>query len=159
MSEILSKVILKIKIIIHRFINYKLYKNKVILYGVPTLIHRENIYIENYSRINPDVVLYGHGRINIGENVTLSHGVSIYSTGYDTTNWQERKFMKKHIHEAVTIHDNTWVGAHSIILKGVEIAEGCIIAAGSVVTNSLTESNALYAGNPAKFIKKLEDLP
>ena len=154
-NEIIKKVFLKIKTITHKFLNYKVYKNDVVLYGIPTLIHRENIYIGDKTRINPEVVLYGHGGINIGKNVTLSHGVSIYSTGYDTSNWEKSKFIKKHFHKAVTIQDNSWIGANTIILKGVTIAEGCIVAAGSVVTKSLTVPNALYAGNPVKFVKKL----
>ena len=54
----------------------------------------------------------------------------------------------------VTIKKGSWVGMGSIILPGVIIVEGCIIAAGSVVIKD-TESNGLYAGNPAKRVKDL----
>ena len=40
------------------------------------------------------------------------------------------------------------------IMKGVTIADGCVIAANSVVTKSMAEENALIAGNSAKIIKK-----
>ena len=52
----------------------------------------------------------------------------------------------------VVIGDDVWIGAGSIILKGVQIGEGCVIGAGSVVTKSL-EPYGVYAGNPAKNIK------
>lgn len=52
----------------------------------------------------------------------------------------------------VIFEGDNWIGAGSIILKGVTIAKGSIIGAGSVVTKSTIE-NGIYAGNPAKFIK------
>lgn len=54
----------------------------------------------------------------------------------------------------VTIKKGSWIGMDSIIMPGVTIGEGCIIAAGSVVICD-TEANGLYAGNPAKRIKEL----
>lgn len=46
------------------------------------------------------------------------------------------------------------MGAHTIILKGVHIGKGAVIGAGSVVTKNIPE-NEIWAGNPAKFIKKV----
>ena len=54
----------------------------------------------------------------------------------------------------VEIKDGVFVGAHSIILKGVTIGEGSIIGAGSVVTKSIP-AGEVWAGNPAKFIRKI----
>ena len=51
---------------------------------------------------------------------------------------------------------NTWIASNATILPGVVIPSNCIIAAGAVVANSLTDENALYGGNPARFIKFLE---
>ena len=52
----------------------------------------------------------------------------------------------------IIIEDDVWIGANSLILKGVKISTGCVIAAGSVVTKS-TEPYCIYAGVPAKKIK------
>ena len=52
----------------------------------------------------------------------------------------------------ILIKRNAWVCARSIILKGVTIGEGSIVAAGSVVTENVPDYS-LVAGNPAKFIK------
>ncbi len=52
------------------------------------------------------------------------------------------------------IGDNVWVGEKSTILKGVQVGNNTIIAANSVVNNNL-ESNGVYAGSPAKLIKKI----
>jgi acetyltransferase-like isoleucine patch superfamily enzyme len=53
----------------------------------------------------------------------------------------------------VRICDNVWIGCNSIILKGVTLGEGVVIAAGSVVTADVPPK-ALAAGNPAKVIKE-----
>lgn len=50
--------------------------------------------------------------------------------------------------------DGCWIGIHSILLANVTIAEGCVIAAGAVVTES-TLPDGLYVGVPAKRIKGL----
>ena len=51
------------------------------------------------------------------------------------------------------IEDDVWIGANCTILDGVRIAKGCIIGAGSVVSKS-TEPFGIYAGVPARLIKK-----
>lgn len=55
----------------------------------------------------------------------------------------------------IIIKDNAWVGMHVIILKGVTIGEGAIVAAGSVVTKDVPDWT-LVGGNPAKIIKNLK---
>lgn len=52
------------------------------------------------------------------------------------------------------VDDGTWIGSCSLILPGVHIGKGVIIAAGSVVTKDC-EDNCLYAGNPAKLVRRL----
>ena len=54
----------------------------------------------------------------------------------------------------VVIKDNAFIGAKVIVLKGVTIGENSIIGAGSVVTRSVPD-NEIWAGNPAKFIRKV----
>ena len=49
------------------------------------------------------------------------------------------------------------MGANSIILKGTTIEEGVVVGAGSVVTGGILEKNYIYAGNPIKKIRKIEE--
>ena len=67
----------------------------------------------------------------------------------------KRQIKDCDIREAqVVIEDDVFVGMNSIILKGVTIGRGTVIAAGSVVTHSIPE-HCLAGGNPAIVIKKL----
>jgi acetyltransferase-like isoleucine patch superfamily enzyme len=54
------------------------------------------------------------------------------------------------------ICDNVFIGAHSIVLKGVTIGENSIIGSGSVVTKSIP-ANQIWAGNPAKIIRNISE--
>ena len=55
----------------------------------------------------------------------------------------------------VTIADNVWIGMHAVILKGVEIGENSVVAAGAVVTKSVPP-NVVVAGNPAIVVRQLQ---
>ena len=59
------------------------------------------------------------------------------------------------MHKEVKIGNNVWIGERSMILKGVEIGDGAVVAGASVVTKSVP-ANTVVAGNPAKIIKKLK---
>ena len=58
---------------------------------------------------------------------------------------------------SIIVEDDVWIGARTVILSGVRIGQGAIIAAGSVVTKDV-EPYSIVAGNPAKLIKyRFED--
>ncbi|PTB85086.1 acyltransferase [Pseudidiomarina aestuarii] len=54
----------------------------------------------------------------------------------------------------IVIGENCWIGMNSMILKGVNLADNTVVAAGTVVTKSFTESRIIIAGVPAKIIKR-----
>lgn len=114
----------------------------------------EKIYIGNNCKINPGVFLNGMSGITIGDNVTLSHGVKLISTGYDVERWMETGERVHFDNKPIHIGNNCWIGANAIILPGVKITgEYVVIGAGAVVTKDVTESRVLVAGNPAKIVK------
>ncbi len=54
----------------------------------------------------------------------------------------------------ITIGNNVWIGAKSFILKGSNIADGCIIGANTTITKPFITKNSIIAGNPAKILKE-----
>jgi len=53
----------------------------------------------------------------------------------------------------ITIGEDVWIGANAIILKGVVLGDGCVVAAGAVVTRGHYPPGSIIAGNPAKVVK------
>lgn len=58
--------------------------------------------------------------------------------------------------EAVVIGESVWIAANCLILKGVNIGDNAVIAAGSVVVKDVC-ANSIFAGNPAKLVKRMEE--
>lgn len=90
--------------------------------------------------------------IEIGSNCAIAYGVTLATSTHQIGNKQRR--AGKTIGYPIKIGDGCWIGANTTILPGVTIANGCIIAAGSVVVENC-EPDGLYAGVPAKRIKDL----
>lgn len=56
------------------------------------------------------------------------------------------------IEKGIIVEEDVWIGARAIIVDGVKIKKGTIVAAGAIVTKD-TEENTIVGGNPAKIIK------
>ena len=54
----------------------------------------------------------------------------------------------------IMIGEGVWIGARTLVLPGVTIGDGCVVAAGAVVTADL-DPHALYAGVPARLVRRL----
>lgn len=113
----------------------------------------QNINLGSNISINQDCFISGCGGIKIGDEVSIGHRVSILSTEhcYDNIDIPIRK--QRLNYESVEIGNNVWIGANVTILAGVSIPDGCIIGAGSVVTKKLDKKNAIYVGNPVRYLK------
>ena len=95
--------------------------------------------------------------ITIGDNVKIGGGVQVFSSDFHSLDSKVRasdEDMKYRKSAPVKIGNGVFIGARSIILKGVVIGDNSIIGAGSVVTKSVPE-NEIWAGNPARFIRKI----
>jgi acetyltransferase-like isoleucine patch superfamily enzyme len=111
------------------------------------------IKIGNNSAIGAHSYLGGQGGIEIGNDVIMGPGVKIFSENHNFENTDVLIRKQGESRDKVKINDNCWIGANAIILAGVEIGYGCVIAAGSVVTKSLPDNN-IAAGVPAKILKQ-----
>lgn len=113
--------------------------------------------------------------IVIEDNVFIAYGITIYDHDSHSLDYTKRRgdiaqqlddhkngrylLANKHWDSVkckpVRICSDAWIGMNSIILKGVTIGEGAVIGAGSVVTKDV-EPWTIVAGNPAKYIRKIE---
>ncbi|HZK54109.1 MAG TPA: acyltransferase [Desulfosporosinus sp.] len=120
-------------------------------------------------------VTYNKGNITIGNNVGLSNvaicsmasvtidndvmiggSCKIYDTDFHSVEYEKRMMLHdQDIHTApIHIKKGAFIGAHSIILKGVTIGERAVVGAGSVVTKSIPDDE-IWVGNPAQFKRKI----
>lgn len=104
--------------------------------------------------------------IILGDDVVISWGVTIVDHNSHDAAWEGRegdilnwakglKNWEYVIRAPVRIEDRVWIGFNAIILKGVTIGSGAVVAAGSVVTRDV-EPNTIVAGNPARFVRQIE---
>ena len=107
-----------------------------------------NIKFSKCVRIGPGSVLGAYGGINIGSNVRMSRGVRLETGGLDFT----APAPFPHKSKSITIGDDVWIGTNALVLGGVTVGSGAVIAAQSVVTRDVPE-NAIVAGIPARVIK------
>lgn len=108
-----------------------------------------HITIGNNSIINQECLLDGRGgKIVIGNNVSISREVMIYTLEHKI----DCDYFKT-VSDDVIIQDYVWIGSRVIILPGVEIGEGSVVASGAVVTKNIPPMS-VFGGVPAKFIRK-----
>jgi acetyltransferase-like isoleucine patch superfamily enzyme len=115
--------------------------------------------------IGDDVIISTRERIRIGARTMVAHGVQIFDNDSHPLDPRDRHADYLNLIEGrprthfipsapVEIGEDCWVGANSIVLKGVTIGARSVVAAGSVVTADIGE-DCLAAGNPARVIRSL----
>jgi carbonic anhydrase/acetyltransferase-like protein (isoleucine patch superfamily) len=107
--------------------------NAVLRGDVNSIRIGNNVNIQDGSVLH---TLYQKSIIEIGDNVSIGHNVTIHGA---------------------KIENNALIGMGSVVLDHAVIGEGAIVAAGSVVlSNTVVEPYCIYAGVPAKFVKKAD---
>jgi maltose O-acetyltransferase len=107
---------------------------------------------KNFNRLHGVILDPGHcWLIEIGDNVTMAPRVHIL--GHDASTKQFLNYTKI---GRVTIGDNVFIGAESVVLPGVTIGSNVIIGANSTVTHDIPD-NSVVAGSPARVICTMEE--
>jgi acetyltransferase-like isoleucine patch superfamily enzyme len=109
------------------------------------------IRIGDYSLICPGVRIGSAVGIDIGPNCMLASNV--YITDSDWHGVYDRLSTGKS--RSVSLAENVWIGDSAILCKGVTVGKNSVIGAGSVVVGDVPP-DTVFAGNPAKLIKKLD---
>jgi acetyltransferase-like isoleucine patch superfamily enzyme len=128
-------------------------RNKTLTFQVwGSLVIGNNVRMSGTAIICKNVV-------TIGNDVMIGGNVVIYDSDFHSLDHKKRNHDPEDRSDVktlpVTIHDGAFIGAHTTILKGVTIGERSIIGLGSVVTGNIP-ADEIWAGNPAKFIRKTE---
>lgn len=133
------------------------------------------VIIGKNTQINGEIICTN--RVVLGSNIFMAWGVTLFDNDSHSLDYIDRindmtsqlndirngdSFIKNKDWSIVKsspiiIKDYAWLGMNSIILKGVTIGEGAIVAAGSVVTKDVPDWT-IVAGNPAQVVKKIEKL-
>ncbi|WP_280136520.1 acyltransferase [Dyella japonica] len=143
------------------------------LYGRCTVVNDGVFTLGDYFCAKDGVSLVsGHGaELRIGNRVFMNYGASVYAThritiGDHVLIADDVRIMDTDSHDVVdhakpgktapiTIGNHVWIGLRSLILKGVTIGDGAVVAAGSVVTRDVPP-HTLVAGNPARVIRAID---
>lgn len=111
-----------------------------------------NIEVGDYFYANYDCILLDICPIKIGDNCMLAPRVGIYTATHPLDPYT-RCIDGAEYGKPITIGDNVWIGANSVINPGVTIGNNVVVASGSVVIHDVPD-NVLVAGNPA-VVKKV----
>ncbi|ENC6729656.1 acyltransferase [Vibrio navarrensis] len=158
-------------------IGFKYIGKNVKVSKLASIYNPERISIDDHSRIDDLCII--SGKVTIGKYVhitpmcliaggepgvtlrdfaTLAYGVKVFSqsddySGATMVNSLVSKEFKNEILSSVTVHRHCIVGTNSIIMPGVELAEGCSVGAMTLVNKS-TEPWGIYLGTPARRVKE-----
>jgi len=106
--------------------------------------------------LGPYVVIYGHGGVEIGESTLISMHCTILSSNHGIP--PLGKLIRDTADELLPtkIGRDVWIGANAVILGGVTIGDGAVVAAGAVVNRDV-EAGAIVAGVPARVVRKRQN--
>lgn len=138
----------KIRLFLYRkFLGVRIGKDSSIgLHSV--LIHPTGITVGDNCAIGQYVYLDGRGGLKIGNNVNISTRTTIF-TGTHNQNSPMWEYQTK----LTTIDDHSWIAGCSVLLPGVNIGKGAVVASGSVVVKDVMPFEVV-GGNPAKKISQ-----
>ena len=122
--------------------------------GKGIYFHSSSISIADNAILNDFVYFENVAQVTIGRAAGIGAQAAIITSTHDIGP-SEQRFGDWH-YLPVTIEDGCWIGARAVILPGVTVGRGCIVAAGAVVSSDC-EPNCLYGGVPARMLRRLDD--
>ncbi len=119
------------------------------------LSYPENIFIGDEVSIAPGVSLgaSSQGSITIGDRCAIAAGTRFVTPTHD---YNVLPVSSVGINKSILVGNDVWIGTAAIILPGVTINDGAVVAAGAVVADDIPV-DCIFGGVPAKLIKKLDD--
>jgi acetyltransferase-like isoleucine patch superfamily enzyme len=124
-----------------------------ILRGTLLLPYGGSIRIGSNVGINPYCIIYGHGGVEIGNDVLIAAQVTLVSAQHVFERRDTPIRSQGITTKGIRIEDDVWIGAQVIVLDGVHIGRGAVVGAGSVVTRSVS-AYQVVAGSPARVVRE-----
>lgn len=112
----------------------------------------DGLVVGDNTSIGPLNYIGCSGFIRIGSNVMMGPRVSLYAENHNFADTARPMKFQGVTRETITIEDDCWLGSHSVVLAGVAIGRGSIVAAGSVVTKNVPPFS-IVAGAPARILR------
>ena len=130
--------------------SFRMGRNAIISATEGKLLIGHNVDLMDNAQINAN-----RSNIKIGNNVMIAPNVVIQGVNHniDNINMTFTESGDQTDKNFITIENNVWIGANSVILPGITIGTGSVIGAGSVVTKDV-EPFSIMGGVPAKLIRK-----
>jgi acetyltransferase-like isoleucine patch superfamily enzyme len=113
----------------------------------PNIVIRDNVFIGNNTEFNISK------KITIGDESLIASNCRFIDHDHGFIDLSTPIRLQESTESSIVIEGNVWIGTNCTILKGVSIGKGAIIGAGSVLNRNVPK-NEVWAGIPAKFIKK-----
>ena len=122
---------------------------------IPTFMcdYGKNIHLGTGVFINAHCYFMDGAEITLGNNVFVGPYCGFYTATHPLDYKRRNAGLEKAL--PIKVGDNCWFGANVSVMPGVTIGNGCVIAAGSVVTKDIPE-NSMVAGVPAKVVKTID---
>ncbi len=131
--------------------------NKCAWFISPNIKKNPQLIIGNNTSINFRSIISVEEMVKIGSNCMIAEESKLYDNNSHGIYYKNRKMTANDI-APIIIEDHVWIGMNSIILKGVHIGKGAVVAAGSIVTKDVPPLT-IVGGNPAKVIKRISTSP
>lgn len=126
---------------------------RVVFYPGVWIVPAKNLTIGDDVDLARDVIITTGGGVSIGARTLVGYRTQILSSNHAVPGRTERIFDAGHESKAISIASDVWIGANCLVLAGVSIGEGAVVAGGSVVSRSVP-SFTMVAGVPARVIKE-----
>ncbi|TCL14462.1 transferase family hexapeptide repeat protein [Roseivirga ehrenbergii] len=110
-----------------------------------------NIKIGDNCSINPSCILYGHGGLEIGNNVRIAAQCVFIPANHIFDDLEKPIYIQGLRKEGIIISDDVWFGAGVKVLDGVKVGKGAVVAAGAVLNKDVNPFE-IVGGVPAKVI-------
>jgi acetyltransferase-like isoleucine patch superfamily enzyme len=129
--------------------------NRCAFYVVRNLFEMPELIIGSRTTINWMTEISVECRVEIGDDCQIAGETKIFDNNSHAVHYRDGRRMTRADVAPIRIEDHVWIGMRSMILKGVTIGRGSVVAAGSIVTQDIPPMS-IAAGIPARVVRSIE---